>query len=649
MLATDTRRDDTPFVGRDEELAFLERLTSAPIPSIVFVNGISGIGKSRILDKFSQRRRAAGATVVRIDCRDVEPTQNGFMRELGNASGGDIASCQEAALRLGELGRSVILIFDDIDALRLLDTWLRRVFVPELPANTHVVFCGRDRPLSAWLQMPWQGAFRVLDVGPLDDVDAVAFLTTSGIEARLAVRVNRIARGHPLALTLAAMTLENVSDPLLEDLAFHRMIDELARRNLAEITDPITRRAVEAASVVRSITVPLLGAMLPDVAPSDAYERLRSNPLMRLVREGLQLHEGVRDAIAREVRSADPQRHLALRRACWRQSSHDLRTAPKADLWRHTADLLYLLENSVVREAFFPSGAQRYAVEPARDSDRGPILTIAEKHDGPAGAKLTATWLEHAAHSFGVARDREGDVAGFYVLFEAERLGMANELHDPVLAQWSAHLAADPVKPGEQVFFLRRWLSRTEGEVPCAIQAALWIDIKRANMAMRPRLRRVYLAVRDVSLYAQAATQLGFVILDSCAATVDGAPYVTAMLDFGIASVDGWFAKLVAAELGIATTGLLDVGARELVVGSRRSALTRREFDTLHYLVQRAGNMVHREDILRDVWGDTADVASNVVDVVVRALRKKLAERADVIETVSGFGYRVSDIEMTNI
>ncbi len=146
-------------------------------------------------------------------------------------------------------------------------------------------------------------------------------------------------------------------------------------------------------------------------------------------------------------------------------------------------------------------------------------------------------------------------------------------------------------------------------------------------------------------LYAEAATQLGFVVLDTCATTIDGQPYVTAMLDFGPASVDGWFAKLVAAELGIATSGLLDVGARELVVGSRRSALTRREFDTLHYLVQRAGKAVHREEILSDVWGDAADVSSNVVDVVVRSLRKKLAERADVIETISGFGYRLCDVE----
>ena len=51
--------------------------------------------------------------------------------------------------------------------------------------------------------------------------------------------------------------------------------------------------------------------MLPDVAPTDAYERLRSSPLMRLSREGLQLHDTVRSAIACELRMSDPQRYLS--------------------------------------------------------------------------------------------------------------------------------------------------------------------------------------------------------------------------------------------------------------------------------------------------------------------------------------------------
>jgi hypothetical protein len=603
VIATEARHDEPPLVGRNEELEFLDRVATAPLPSITFVNGIGGIGKSRVLDAFAQRRRVAGATVVRFDCKLVEPTERGFFRELSRTAGGEIASCDDASWRLGKLG-SVVLILDDVDALRLLDTWLRRAFVPALPLNVQVVFSCRDAPLSAWLQMPWRGGLRTLELTPLADSDAMALLTASGIGPVQAARVNRIARGHPLALTLAAITLQSIDDPGLEELAFHRIIDELARRHLAEINDPVTRRAVEAAAVLRSVTTPLLGEMLPDVAPSDAYERLRSLPLMRLARDGLQLHDTVRDAIARQLRSSNPQLYLNLRRACWSRLIRELRTAPAAELWRHTADLLYLLENPVVREAFFPSGAQRYAVEPARPTDEAVILAIAERYDGPTGARATAVWWKCGPDDFGVVRERDGDVAGYYVLFEAARLGTSSLADDPVLAQWAAHLADNPVADGEKVLFLRRWLSRADGEAPCPVQAACWLDIKRTYMAHRPHLRRVYLTLRDILPYGEAASQLGFVILDTCATMIADERYFTAMLDFGPGSVDGWFAKLVAAELGIATSSLLDVGARELVVGSRRAPLTRREYDLLHYLVQRAGNVVPREDLLTDVWGD---------------------------------------------
>ena len=298
-------------------------------------------------------------------------------------------------------------------------------------------------------------------------------LIASGIDPAQAVRVNRIARGHPLALTLAAITLRSIDDPGLEELAFHRMIDELARRHLAEIGDPVTRRAVEAAAVVRSVTTPLLGAMLPDVAPSDAYERLRALPLMRPARDGLQLHDTVRDAIARQLRASNPQLYLTLRRACWSRLIRELRTAPASELWRYSADVLYLLENPDVREAFFPSGAQRYAVEPARAADEAPILAIAEHYDGAAGVRATAALWERRPDDFKVVRERDGVVAGYYVLFEAAHLDTSSTADDPVLAQWAAHLADNPVADGERVLFLRRWLSRADGEAPCPVQGAM--------------------------------------------------------------------------------------------------------------------------------------------------------------------------------
>jgi hypothetical protein len=638
---TSLDRRDESFVGRDDELRFLTKLTAGSLPSLTFISGIGGIGKSRLLEAFVSRLRADGTTSVLIDCAYIEPTEQGFIRELKSAVGGEFVTCDEASHRLAQLG-NVVLAFDDIDSIRLLDTWLRRTFVPAMPVNVHIIFSGRTPPISAWIQMPWRGSLHMIELRPLCEADALSLLARSNVAADRAARVNRIARGHPLALTLAAITLESSNDPELEELAFHRIVDELARRHLAEISDATTRRAVEAASVLRRVTAPLIAALLPDVAPGDVYERLRANPLMRTSRDGLYLHDNVRDAIATELRSSDPVRYLALRRACWSRIVREMRTAPPTELWRHTADLLFLLENRAVREAFFPSEAQSFAVEPARDDDESAVVSITKKYDGDLAAEATASCFRSARDAFQVVRDRDGRVAGYYSLFSSRHLACEDVLRDPIMARWHAHLTAHPIGDDEDAFFLRRWLSRDDGESPSAVQAACWLDVKRAYVANKPRLRRVYLAIRNLEPYAAAAAGLGFSVLAECATEVAGAQYASAVLDMGPASVDGWFERLVAHELGIATSSILDLGAREVIAGSKRASLTRREFDTLYYLIQRSGDVVGRDDILNDVWGQEAEVGSNVVDVTIRSLRKKLRERSSLIETISGIGYRVS-------
>jgi DNA-binding response OmpR family regulator len=112
------------------------------------------------------------------------------------------------------------------------------------------------------------------------------------------------------------------------------------------------------------------------------------------------------------------------------------------------------------------------------------------------------------------------------------------------------------------------------------------------------------------------------------------------MLDFGSGSVDGWLAGLVAKELAAADALLLDAGARELIVDGQRRPLTPLEFDVLRYLIEREGQAVPRTALLDEIWHDTYQGGSNVVDVVVRSLRKKLGRRASSIETVTRVGYR---------
>src|SRR5882672_4133549 len=183
--------------------------------------------------------------------------------------------------------------------------------------------------------------------------------------------------------------------------------------------------------------------------------------------------------------------------------------------------------------------------------------------------------------------------------------------------------------------------SASNGEAPSPEQGATWLDMKRSYMEMRPHLRRIYMSVVDIATYGPIAVGLGFRVLDDAGATLDGKTYHTAMLDFGPQSVDGWLAGLVATELGIEDEQLLDADARELVFGGKRVPLTRREFAVMHLLTERPGTAISRDTLLDTIWGVDYEGGSNVVDAVVRLLRKKMGEHASCIEAVSGFGYRL--------
>jgi two-component system, OmpR family, copper resistance phosphate regulon response regulator CusR len=85
----------------------------------------------------------------------------------------------------------------------------------------------------------------------------------------------------------------------------------------------------------------------------------------------------------------------------------------------------------------------------------------------------------------------------------------------------------------------------------------------------------------------------------------------------------------------------LDLRTRRAKVNGRTVDLTAREFVLLELFLRHPGQVLSREQILSHVWGYDFDPGSNIVDVYVRALRKKLG--ADCIGTVRGMGYRLSE------
>jgi DNA-binding response OmpR family regulator len=85
---------------------------------------------------------------------------------------------------------------------------------------------------------------------------------------------------------------------------------------------------------------------------------------------------------------------------------------------------------------------------------------------------------------------------------------------------------------------------------------------------------------------------------------------------------------------------LLDPDRRRFILDGTHADLTKLEFDVLQYLHEREGRVVSRAALLRDVWGYDWSGGSNVVEVVVSALRRKLGGNAGSLQTVRGAGYR---------
>lgn len=91
---------------------------------------------------------------------------------------------------------------------------------------------------------------------------------------------------------------------------------------------------------------------------------------------------------------------------------------------------------------------------------------------------------------------------------------------------------------------------------------------------------------------------------------------------------------------------VLNLSMREVKRGDREIELTSREFNLLEFLMRSPGRVYTRTQILEHVWGYDFDPNTNIVDVCLQRLRKKveLGEEEKLIETVRGVGYRMKKV-----
>ena len=493
------------------------------------MHGVAGSGKSALLRAFRAEAADRGATVVAVDGRAIEPTPQGFAGAVGDGLAAD---------------GPAVLVVDTAERLRLIDGWLRQDFLPSLPAHARVVLATRDAPGAVW-RASFGELLRTVPLGPLAPADAAEVLRRAGLDEEQAAWVNRFTRGHPLSLQLAASAVRARPDAP-EDAILPTVVQELAALYLDGL-DAATREALDATCVLRRVTLSLLGAVVPGDA-AVAFARLAALPFVELGREGLVVHDTVREAVAALLRASDPVRHRAYRAAAWRQIRRELHGAGGAARWaRWPTCSRWSRSRSCARRSSRPRSST------TRSSARGPATAARSRRSPPATSRASRSrcsraWWEAVPRAFRVARDPRGRVVAFTILCELGEVPRRLLASDPMCAPWRRHLREHPVAAGQQVCS-RGWRSRTRtGAATSPCLAALLRDIERATLEAGPAVRRIYSLARGDALLAQIAP-LGFAPLPGFRdVALGGKAYRPIACDLGPESVAGWVSALAARD-----------------------------------------------------------------------------------------------------
>ena len=92
----------------------------------------------------------------------------------------------------------------------------------------------------------------------------------------------------------------------------------------------------------------------------------------------------------------------------------------------------------------------------------------------------------------------------------------------------------------------------------------------------------------------------------------------------------------------------VDRRRHEAVVAGRALNLTRSEFRLLDTMIRQSGRAFGRSELINAALGDDAIVLERTIDVHIRALRRKLDDQANIIQTVRGVGYRFRESNTTD-
>ncbi|SFS66716.1 helix-turn-helix transcriptional regulator [Paenibacillus sp. BC26] len=368
QLTAIDRMEQLFLVGREREARmFQDRLHANPIAGgILHLHGISGVGKSYLLNEFRRISVSAGATYILFDCRILPRNPRDVCLHLLNAFHYPNQDIQPAAtfdditeicvnvIRSNANGGKFVLAFDTFEAIGEAEHWLRERLLPHLVPNILVIISGRFPMQSTWLASPgWRHHISSVPLSELDYNAVQKYVQLCGMMSPTDMyQIWSRTKGHPLTLSLfvstmlaRASTQTQQQSPDESDVFAH-----VVAVWLQEVPEPDMRTIVEAASVLHHFNHELLNEVLGKHVTSEQFRTLTSFSFMQRVERGWLLHDLLRDAIGFEFRRRSPDYYHQLWLSSIAYFSDKIKRSSKSVMtaWEN-AEMLFYIGNHFIQ------------------------------------------------------------------------------------------------------------------------------------------------------------------------------------------------------------------------------------------------------------------------------------------------------------
>ncbi|MET0863748.1 MAG: ATP-binding protein, partial [Nakamurella sp.] len=444
------------FVGRQAELAaFDSALAGSAACRVLLVYGPGGIGKTTLLQQFRIRASRTGRSVLVLDGRDIDCSQEGFRQAF------DYAAERSRSTSVGPADpQGPVLLVDGWDRLAALDEWLRGELLPTLPADSVIVLVGRALPSPAWrTDAGWRALTMTCPIEPFGAADSMELLARCVVPAELQPKLAALGRGHPLTLALLAdsATTAGIPDQLTDA---PDLVAALVAQIVGDAPDEDHALGYAVCALAWLTTEDLLRAAVGDRA-GEVWRWLESSPFITKGVDGLYPHDLAREVLEADLRRKSPDRYYRVFDIIRRAVIAGLRCGDVSgkEMWAHQA--LYLHRKSPLSAAFWVLRERgTAAVVRGRKVDHAEIINQVARFDGEDNARIAAGWLDAQPEGLSVVRSSAG-VLGFclHVTYPADP---ALVDADPVVSAVVEMVRAQsPLRPGEQVS-IARFLSGRE-------------------------------------------------------------------------------------------------------------------------------------------------------------------------------------------